>query len=74
MDPPIPSSPDGQWSSGLGGGSCPAAKVVSVSLAGMSTSVNFEFKPLCDFASLLRPLLLACSAIVAAYIIVGVRK
>ncbi len=74
MDPPIPSSYLGQWSSGLGNGSCPATKVVTVALGGISTSVNFEFKPLCDFALMIRGLVIACAGIAAAYIVAGVRK
>ena len=70
----IPSTPDGQWSSGLGGGSCPASKSVAVGLGGVSTTVNFSFQPLCDFATLIRGLVLACAAIASAYIIAGVRK
>lgn len=73
-DPPIPSSYLGQWSSGLGGGSCPAAKVVTVGLGPVSTSVSFEFKPLCDFALMIKGLVIACAAIAAVYIVAGVRK
>ncbi|MEX5404625.1 virulence factor TspB C-terminal domain-related protein [Stenotrophomonas sp. WED208] len=73
-DPPIPSSYLGQWSSGLGGGSCPAAKVVTIGVGPVSTSVSFEFKPLCDFAQMIRGLVIACAALAAAYIVSGVRK
>lgn len=73
-DPPIPSSYLGQWSSGLGGGSCPAAKVVTIGVGSISTSVSFEFKPLCDFAQMIRGLVIACAALAAAYIVSGVRK
>ncbi|HHA2593351.1 TPA: virulence factor TspB C-terminal domain-related protein, partial [Stenotrophomonas maltophilia] len=64
----------GQWSSGLGNGSCPSAKVVSVAVGGFGTSINFEFKPLCDFALMIRGLVIACAGIAAAYIVSGVRK
>lgn len=73
-DPPVPSSYLGQWSSGLGGGSCPAAKVVTIGVGSVSTSVSFEFKPLCDFAQMIRGLVIACAALAAAYIVSGVRK
>ncbi len=73
-DPPIPSSYLGQWSSGLGGGSCPAAKTITVGVGSVSTSVSFEFKPLCDFAQMIRGLVIACAALAAAYIVSGVRK
>lgn len=73
-DPPIPSSYLGQWSSGLGGGSCPAAKTITVGVGSISTSVSFEFKPLCDFAQMIRGLVIACAALAAAYIVSGVRK
>ncbi|WP_249283826.1 virulence factor TspB C-terminal domain-related protein, partial [Ligaoa zhengdingensis] len=74
MDPPIPSSYLGQWSSGLGGGSCPAAKVITVGVGPVSTTVSFEFKPLCDFALMIQGLVIACAGIAAAYIVAGVRK
>ncbi len=74
MDPPIPSSYLGQWSSGLGGGSCPAAKVITVGVGPVSTTVSFEFKPLCDFALMIKGLVIACAGIAAAYIVAGVRK
>lgn len=74
LDGQIPSSSEGQWSSGLGNGSCPATKSVSVGVGGYSTTIEFSFKPLCDFAILIRGLVLAISAVVSAYIIAGVRR
>lgn len=74
MDPPIPSSYMGQWSSSLGGGSCPAPLTIGASVGGYNVSITFEFKPLCDFAIKIRAMLIAFSAIVAVYIIVGLRR
>lgn len=79
----IPPAPDpwitetlqpASWSSGLGQGSCPAPIETSVSVSGHSAPVTFSFQPICDFAVLLRSLLLACSAIVSLTIIAGARK
>lgn len=74
LDGQIPSSSEGQWNSGLGNGSCPATKTVSVGIGGYAASVEFSFRPLCDFAILIRGLVLAISAVVSAYIIAGVRR
>jgi len=45
-----------------------------VAVGGFGTSINFEFKPLCDFALMIRGLVIACAGIAAAYIVSGVRK
>ncbi|NYB79036.1 MAG: hypothetical protein HZS22_14790, partial [Stenotrophomonas maltophilia] len=74
MDPPIPSSYQGQWSSGLGGGSCPSPRTINVSLGGYSAAMVFEFKPLCDFSRYIRGMVIAFAAIVAAYIVLGLRR
>jgi len=74
LDGQMPSSSEGQWSSGLGNGSCPAPKSVSVGVGGYSASLEISFKPLCDFALLIRGIVLAVSAVVSAYIIAGVRR
>ena len=62
-----------KWSSGLGGGSCPSAVSVTVSLAGQSASPEFSFEGICQFATLMRPVIIALAAIVAGFIIAGVR-
>ncbi|MBA0463271.1 virulence factor TspB C-terminal domain-related protein [Stenotrophomonas maltophilia] len=74
MDPPIPGSYQGQWSSGLGGGSCPSPRTIHVSLGGYSAAMVFEFKPLCDFSRYIRGMVIAFAAIVAAYIVLGLRR
>ena len=63
-----------QWSSGIGGGSCPVAESVTVSVLGTSGDVSFDWQPLCRMASELRPFLIAISTMVAALIIAGVRR
>jgi hypothetical protein len=79
----VPSAPDpwisedlqpAQWSSGLGQGSCPAPIELSVNILGRSAPVTLSFQPICDFAGILRTLLLACSAILSLSIIAGARK
>lgn len=62
------------WSSGLGGGSCPAPITRTVSLAGHSATVEFSFGPICEFSLLIQAIVLTGAAIVSAYIISGVRK
>jgi hypothetical protein len=63
-----------QWSSGLGGGECPAPHQVTVSIMGYSASPSFEYTPLCTAATYLRPVLIAVATIVAAFIVAGLRQ
>ncbi len=56
------------WSSGFGGGSCPADKVVQLDYG---WEVMFPVQPLCDLASLLRPLVILLAAIMSLYLIIG---
>lgn len=79
----VPSAPDpwitenlepASWSAGLGQGSCPPPIETNITVTGHSAPVSFSFQPICDFAVLLRSLLLACSAIVSLTIIAGARK
>lgn len=56
------------WSSGFGGGACPADRSVTVM---QNWEVTFPMTPLCDVAALLRPLLILLAAIVSLYIIIG---
>lgn len=63
-----------QWSSGLGGGECPAPHQVTVSIMGYSASPTFEYTPLCTAATYLRPVLIAVATIVAAFIVAGLRQ
>lgn len=50
-----------------GGGSCPAAKVIT--LFGKST--YFEMTPICEFASGIRPVVILLGWIAAGYIVMG---
>lgn len=61
------------WSSGLGGGSCPGPATFSVTLAGTTSSPEFSFEPICQFGTVMRPVIIALAAIVAGFILAGVR-
>lgn len=56
------------------GGACPVSKVVPVSFAGISTTIEFSFQPLCDIASFIKPVVITISAFSAALIIAGIRE
>lgn len=62
------------WSSGIGGGSCPVADSITVSVLGTSGDITFDWQPLCSGATKLRPFLIAVCLMVAAFIIAGLRK
>lgn len=62
-----------QWSSGLGGGSCPSPVVFSVSLAGTTASPEFSFSALCEFGTMMRPVVIVLATIVAGFILAGQR-
>lgn len=62
------------WSLGLGSGSCPAPVSTVVTLGGVSAPIEFSFQPLCDLAGLLRTVFMALGALIAAYIVAGVRR
>jgi hypothetical protein len=68
-----PADFDQKWSSGLGGGSCPPPISVSVPVPGGSVGIEFSYEFLCQFATILRPLVIAMAAIMAAVIVAGVR-
>lgn len=63
-----------EWSSGIGGGTCPAPVTFTVSVGGVSVSPQFEMKPVCDFATLMRPLVIAIATLIAVYIVAGLRQ
>lgn len=67
--PPVQSD----WSSGLGGGSCPPPVTFTISVAGGSASPEFSYEPICNFATTMKPVVIALAAIVAALIVAGVR-
>lgn len=62
------------WDSGLGGGSCPAPAVATVSFMGLNQSLNFEFDPLCQLATNLYGVVIAICGFFAAMIVAGVRR
>lgn len=53
------------------GGSCLAP--VTISLPG-DESFEFSYQPLCDFMSMINPIVRGCGLIIAAYILIGRRK
>jgi hypothetical protein len=65
----IPVTPS-TWTSGLGGGACPANK--SLNLSVWSGSVSFQ--PVCDLAGYIRPLLILSALLIGAFIISGANK
>ncbi|WP_152982604.1 virulence factor TspB C-terminal domain-related protein [Stenotrophomonas humi] len=69
----IPADVTQTWSSGLGGGSCPSAASFTVSLGGFSASPEFSFEGICQFGTIMRPVIIALAAIIAGFIIAGVR-
>lgn len=58
------------WTSGLGAGSCPAERTVNVS----GSSFTYSYQPWCDFAALLKTIVLAACAFSAVFIIHGKPK
>lgn len=52
-----------------GGGSCPASRSVSV----MGKSIAFDFSAMCDFAGVVRPVVIALGWLLAGYIVFGYR-
>lgn len=68
-----PGSITQSWSSGLGGGSCPSPVSFSVSLGGVTSTPEFEFTPICSFGTTMRPVIISLAAIIAGFIIAGVR-
>lgn len=70
-DPALPSNTlqTSSWDSGLSSGTCPAPIVVSV----LGASVSVTWQPLCDLASMLRPLLIGLAGLSAALILLGQR-
>lgn len=61
------------WSSGLGGGSCPSPVSFTVSLGGQSATPEFSFSPICQFGTMMRPVIIALATIISGFIIAGVR-
>lgn len=59
--------------SGLGAGTCPASVSITVSLLGQDAPIDFSYQPMCDFATLIYPLTVVMSLLMAAYILSGVK-
>lgn len=64
-----------EWQSGLSStGSCPAPVSTTISLGGYSTAIEFSYQPICDFAALMRWVLIAAATIMSGFIVAGVRN
>lgn len=66
--------PSKSWTSGLGGGTCPAPESVTVSLSGASQTVQFEYEPICQLASSMRPVIIAMAFLLVPMIVGGFRS
>lgn len=62
--------PTQHWSSGQGGGSCPAPQTLTV----MGQDLEFSYAPICDFADVIRALVLVMSSILAVRILAGAAR
>lgn len=62
------------WESGIEDGTCPVSEAITVEFEGVSGQVEFDWQPLCDGATTLRPFLLVVATMVAAFIVAGLRK
>lgn len=62
------------WSAGLAGGSCPSPEQFTVSVGSYSSSLEFSYTPMCNLASMLRPLIIAIALCISAMIIGGFRS
>lgn len=62
------------WSSGLGGGSCPAPEAATVSMGGTSQQVEFSVEPICQLGSIMRPWLIALATLLTPMIVGGFRS
>lgn len=63
-----------EWSSGLGGGTCPAPVTTTVSILGTSAPIELSFEPLCMFAGYLYYLVIAMSLVTGSFIVAAVRR
>ena len=67
--------PTNGWSSGVGEGSCPAPEQFDVNLGELGGGDGeFSWQPLCDTATMLRPVLITVASIVAFFILAGLRS
>lgn len=63
-----------EWSSGLGGGSCPSAAGFSVSIGTYSQNVEFSYTPLCQAATWIRAIAIPLCGLLAVFIVGGYRR
>lgn len=70
----VPNSPP-TWELGLpDNGSCPSPEGFTITLGGVSQTVEFSYDPICQFAEMLRTLIIAMGLLVAGFIVSGVRR
>lgn len=62
------------WSSGIGGGTCPAPISHTVTIGGVTGNLQFSVQPICDVGSKLYPLVIAISTLLGLYIVGGWRR
>lgn len=55
-----------------GGGSCPADRLVN--LHGGGGSLTISYKPICDMASMVNPIVIAMAWLIAGYILIGAMR
>lgn len=69
-----PEYSEGNWSSGLGGGTCPAPISRTITLGSYSQAIEFSFGPMCEFSGYIFGIIVAISSVIGAMIFSGVRK
>lgn len=62
------------WSSGLGGGSCPAPVQMNISVGGYNATPELSYDGICQFVTMLRPVLIGLATLLGAFIIAGMRS
>lgn len=62
------------WTSGIGGGSCPAPETFTITVVGHQGQAEFDWQPACDFATTFKPFFIAMCSIVAVFILAGLRS
>lgn len=72
QDVPLPEKPvvAATYVSGIGSGSCPSPKTVSLS----SGNFSLSYQPICDFANAARPIVILFAFLAAAYILAGAKN
>jgi len=53
---------------------CPAPVTHSLTVTGITTDFSFDLQPICDVFSMSKPVLIACSYLYAAYIVIGAAR